>query len=464
MTNQKQDLYKTFEESFAKKATPEEKVEHALEFMKEVIAQEGNPRMKDFWDAKNLCIEAFKEKMNPVKRKVLWDQYTELTTEAKRLKAILDENSAFNVEQIELALQGLSKEIENREHATSKVKDLNLGKFLARNREAKEWNGWYKELFVLNALSAQLTGLRKEIIKTEMRIKHKNRLLEFVNSLSDIVFPLRRDLLQSLSDSFVLAVESFAAGRMKEDVSPFMLKDDIKSFQSVSKQISLTSTAFKKTREVLSKCWETVMEKEKGANEERSKLIEEQKEVVAALEEEITAFEESEKTKAACSELIKKVKDAKLERRTAKTLLDRLFVHEKAFKDAAKAAKEQKEKEKAEKLAKIIDALENAEGLDADGLSMLHTDVEQGLEELAVSETHRMRIHFLLQKVAADVYLANESYEKLADLTKDLKTSFQKLRKESGSSALDFERGIILSELLEDTRSLLDHIQAKQNA
>ena len=216
MTNQKQDLYKTFEESFAKKATPEEKVEHALEFMKEVIAQEGNPRMKDFWDAKNLCIEAFKEKMNPVKRKVLWDQYTELTTEAKRLKAILDENSAFNVEQIELALQGLSKEIENREHATSKVKDLNLGKFLARNREAKEWNGWYKELFVLNALSAQLTGLRKEIIKTEMRIKHKNRLLEFVNSLSDIVFPLRRDLLQSLSDSFVLAVESFAAGRMKE--------------------------------------------------------------------------------------------------------------------------------------------------------------------------------------------------------------------------------------------------------
>lgn len=465
MTNQKQDLYKTFEETFQQKQHSEEKVEHALEFMKEVLAQEGNPRMKDFWDAKNLCIEAFKEKMNPIKRKVLWDQYTELTGEAKRLKAILDENSAFNVEQIELALEGLAKEVQNKEEAVKRAPDLKLGKHLSRHRDAQNWQNWHKELFVLSALSTQLTGLRKEIIKTEMRIKHKNRLLDLVNTLSDVVFPQRRDLLQKLSDAFVFAVETFAATRMqKEDVSPFMLKDDIKSFQSVAKQISLTSPAFKKSREVLSKCWEVVMEKEKGASEEREKLIEEQKETVAALQEEISAFQEGERSAVACDALIKKVKNAQLERRSEKTLLDPLFSFQKEVKAQRKAEKQKQVQERAQKLDSLISSLESAEGLDHDALETLHKDVESGLEELAVSELHRLKIHFLMQKVAADVYMEHGLDEKLAQLSKELKTSFQKLRKESGASALDFERGIILSELMEDTRSLLERIQSRQNA
>ena len=65
--------------------------------------QPQSPHFKDFWEARRLCLPLFKENMNPKSRSLLWAEYIEISAEARKLKEILDEQSPFAVEQIELA-------------------------------------------------------------------------------------------------------------------------------------------------------------------------------------------------------------------------------------------------------------------------------------------------------------------------------------------------------------------------
>src|SRR5688572_21562172 len=94
-------------------ATEEEKISYGLQFMREAISQEGNPRFRDFWEARRVMLSHFKEYLNPAIRSKLWNEYVELTVEARRLKEIFEEQSAFSVEQIDLAIQSIVADLEN---------------------------------------------------------------------------------------------------------------------------------------------------------------------------------------------------------------------------------------------------------------------------------------------------------------------------------------------------------------
>jgi hypothetical protein len=102
-------------QTLSEQENPEEKLRLAIEFMKQSLAQEGTPRFKDFWDAKNICLPLFKEKLSQSIKEVFWAKYTELATEAKRLKEILEEQASFAMEQIELALKALACEVEQKD-------------------------------------------------------------------------------------------------------------------------------------------------------------------------------------------------------------------------------------------------------------------------------------------------------------------------------------------------------------
>lgn len=448
------NTFTEFEAAFTALSEPDEKASLALEFMKNVLSQKDAPKMKEFWDAKHLCMDAFKEKMNPVKRKVLWEQYIELTTEAKQLKVFLDEQSQFAVEQIELAITALQAEIGNMSIESSS--DLEASQHVQRLfPQFDALNKQHKELTLLNAFSVRLNALRKEVIKTDMRIKNKNGLLAQITACSDEVFPKRRELIAAVSDTLLLAVETFAAGRMKEDRPPFHLKDDIRQLQALAKQMPISSPVFKKTRTILSDCWEQLKSRSQEFAEKMAVQAEEQKAIIEELRPKIEAFAENPSSIKDGNQLMAELKDAKLARKIHKELSDLLTKGIGAIKSAKKAQEEKQEAARQEKLEKLFENLEGSSNLSKEELDQLEKTVDETLLSLAPTTLDRLRVeyHLLALKVEMALQADNNQHKEL--VRKQLRDKLQSYRKQAGSSVLDFEKGLVLSELIEKGKTLL---------
>src|SRR3989344_4016959 len=108
-------IFKEFLDSIQQLPTPEEKIAHGLKFMQSSISQEGSPRFREFWESRKKILPLFRENLGAVIRSKLWEQYVELTVEARRLKEILEEQSSFAIEQIDLAIQAIESDLVNFE-------------------------------------------------------------------------------------------------------------------------------------------------------------------------------------------------------------------------------------------------------------------------------------------------------------------------------------------------------------
>src|SRR3989344_8498985 len=161
-------LFKEFTEKLSSLPTPEEKIACGLTFMQSSISQEGSPRFREFWEARRIVLPFFKENLNPAIRSKLWNEYVELTVEARRLKEILEEQSAFAVEQIDLAITALEGDVQNFNDLLATVPDIVFSEqtptILAK---FEQYNRIQRELNLFNTLASRLNGLRKEVIKTD---------------------------------------------------------------------------------------------------------------------------------------------------------------------------------------------------------------------------------------------------------------------------------------------------------
>lgn len=461
MTSQEKSRFKEFESKCTEEKDPERKVQLCIDFMREVLSQGGAPRLKDFWDAKNLCIQAFKERMNPIKRKAFWDEYVELTTEAKRLKTILDEQSSFNLEQIELALQALGADIDSLSAAVEKIPPLELPNNVRRlMKDPKGLCEMHAELFVLNTLSARLNALRKEVINTDMRIKHKNVLLKSISESSDKVFPKRRDLIKTLSDQFLLVVEAFALGRMKDDVPPFHVKDEIRKLQQLSKQLSLSSPVFKKTRDILSECWDTVKKREKAFAEENALQAEEFTENFEKLKPKCEAFAGNPTTIEEGNTLMNELKSEKLSKHGYRALSDFVQTGIKILKQKRKEEREKKIAAEQERMQRLVDRLQSANELSVEEAKALESEIVQDLESMTISEVEKMKLDALLYEMKGETYLKMGANAELSQFKKFLREKLNEYRKGAGSSSLDFEKAMLFSELTDSCRRLLDRIES----
>ena len=77
----------------------EDKLKFVLEKMKEAVADEKSLNFKLFWEARHLSLQLFKENLHPAVRAKFWNDFVELSKEAKCLKAILDEQASFTIER-----------------------------------------------------------------------------------------------------------------------------------------------------------------------------------------------------------------------------------------------------------------------------------------------------------------------------------------------------------------------------
>ena len=89
----------------------EEKLEDVRLLYERGASPRGDSHFKGFWEVRKLCVPLFKEEMTPAVRTQLWEEYIELTREGRRLKNMLDEETAFAVEQIDLAITALEDEV-----------------------------------------------------------------------------------------------------------------------------------------------------------------------------------------------------------------------------------------------------------------------------------------------------------------------------------------------------------------
>jgi DNA repair exonuclease SbcCD ATPase subunit len=125
-------------------------------------------------------------------------------------------------------------------------------------------------LDLLNTLAARVNSFRKEVIRTEMRIRFKNKFFDRLSKAGDKIFPKRKELIRQISTEFLGDVKEFATKhcQAKKDISIFALQDEIKFLQILAKEMTLDTHAFTETRLELSKCWDFLKECDKERKKE----------------------------------------------------------------------------------------------------------------------------------------------------------------------------------------------------
>lgn len=477
----------------------DEKLHLAVDNMERYLSQGGTPLFKYFWELRKLSLEFFKENISPSVRSVLWPKYSNLSKEARRLKEIFDEQSAFAVEQIDIAVTALEDEINNFEESILSQPDVDLSfksKFLEKKKST--YNDIQKRLNLLNAYATRINNLRKELMKTDMRIKHKNKFFQRLSVTGDQVFPLRKELIKKISDQFLSDVEGFLAANFSGDYIKgpvYYLREEIKVLQSVAKLLTLNTHSFTSTRLRLSECWDKL----KVIDKERKKEFAEKKDVflknksevevkIQALSEKFKAGELS--TGAATKDLeniqayMRKVDLGRDEVKSLKTLMSEIreLIHGKKKEEEESRLKEERErlrikKEKLDALKHEIEAtLSNKGSLTVDEIQTKQNDLHEkvlhlkdvsGREKLDLERSLRQLKDILSEKQEeALLNLSDDDQETLKSLRevlsqrrerrKEIKEHYDTLRKASGSSGLDFEQAMLHNDQVNAEKERLD--------
>lgn len=480
----------------------EEKIRLVIEFMKSTLSFGKTPRFKDFWDAKKFILTLFKEKMNPLSRNQFWKEYTDLTLEAKRLKEILDEQSSFAIEQIERAIDVLDEDLKQFEKNIGKIKEIDFPENAYTLRESySEYRTTQKELGYLNTLASRLNALRKEVINTDMRIRFKNKILLKLSHIGDQVFPKRKELIKTQSDRFMTDVESFIQRYFISDNDTlsgpplYELREEIKAFQEMAKNLTVNTQAFQDSRKKLSGCWDKLRELDKERKKEHSLKKETYQENFEKISCRLKALKEQSQsiTLAQLQDeihvILSEMKEIELSRESVKNLKDQLFSIKREKEDEAqisrKKMQEEEETRKKNREMEIAAALDNwrKELSDDTDMEKRAQEFELAIQDLNLDEDESVPFEFLKEEFSDKLAERRESIllheeditdnllEKLEEALQNrlsereaVKKSLEKLRKEVGGSGLDFEKAMECRSRIDEFKSRLQKLtQAVDN-
>ncbi|MBM3206982.1 MAG: hypothetical protein FJZ57_00015 [Chlamydiae bacterium] len=478
----------------------EEKISSCIQFMKHSLADSIVPKFRDFWDARKYCLPLFKDQMAVKIRSELWQEYVDLSTEARRLKDVLDEQSAFAFEQIELAIQALIKDLEDYNSSLEAVVPVDIPTTCSTLLPSKDKYALIQSnLQLLNVFASRVNSLRKEVIRTEMRIKNKNKLFEKLSAAGDLVFPKRKSFIKEISEMFVADVDSFMSKYFHEDVQNtqplHVLREEIKSLQNIAKILTINAQSFTSTRLKLSQCWDMLKVWEK----ERKKEISHKKQVIRqnyeVVHSKIKEFEQfcldspsfSDATKQ-FEEVLAFMKTIELSFSEQKSLKDELFKARKPVWDKEKEKqieKELKEKEALNLKRKQVEDFKNSleslitshSSIELDDLIQKRQEMHEQMGSLTVSKSEKMLFEKLFKQLR-DVIderkseklmtLSDTDRQKLDDLVtlleerkvrrNEIRSQIESYRKILGGSGFDFEKAMMYRELIEAEKVSLDKV------
>lgn len=493
--------FDSFLNAFQNESNLDEKLQSAIQFMENSLAQGGTPHFRNFWEARRLCLPLFKENISSNLRTQLWNKYSELSKEARRLKDILDEQSAFAVEQIEIAVKALEEDIRTFDSQLERngfAEGFLFPQVLESKRESYE--SLQKQLNVLNVQASRINALRKELLKTEMRVRQKNKFFQRLSTAGDHVFPRRKELIKQVSSQFADDVNSFVKGHFQEylnhDPSLYALREEIKALQGLAKVLTLNTNAFTQTRMRLSECWDEIKVKEKERKKERAQLKVAFKQNAGEVYEKIKALkEEIESGALSIADSTKKIEEissfmraVELGREEVKDLKDHLQELRKQVHEKIKAEEEVKHQQENERNRQkrerykalkegVLNLIRQQEALDADRLMADRDNLANQIQESVLTKSEKLELERLLKplkdvitdkKEKALLDLSDndrETLQQLQDILKQRKTRRQEvknqleaLRKASGSSSLDFEKAMSYNAQINEEKERLDKI------
>lgn len=494
-------VFDTFAAELGKLDSPEAKLQHAITFMGATISQSTTPHFKSFWDARTLCLDFFKQNINPILRATLWAKYIELSKEARRVKEILEEQSAFASEQIDLAIQALENDIaRNSEVGESASSPLAIT-CAALQKKLPYYVQVQGELDLLNTQAARINGLRKELIKTEMRIRQKNRFFQRLSAAGDKVFPRRKDLIKELSNTFIEDVESFIRQNFNGEQGGealFELREQIKALQGAAKLLTLNTHSFTHTRLRLSECWDSIKEHEKERKKERAQQRTVFKQNFTEVQEKIRTFNEAfqaggvsigEATKQ-LDAIASFMREVDLGRDEVKDLREELQnarkpILDKQKEDEQQRIRQEEERDRARKQriqelhAECAALLAKVNELDADALTAERDALATKVTQASITKIEKQELERILKplrdiiaekKEQALLCLSDDDRQMLGQLKQllkekkerrqEIRTQIEVLRKACGSSGLDFEQSMRNNAQLEEERESLERINA----
>lgn len=462
----------------------ESKLQFAIDFMEASLAQGGTPHFKSFWEARNICLQIFKENIAPAVRMILWAKYNDLSKEARRLKEILDEQSAFAVEQIEIAVKALEDDIAAFEEHLEKMPKVDFGlKSMALEKTLGVYEKLQRELNLLNTQASRINAMRKELIRTEMRVRQKNKFFQRLSAAGDKVFPKRKELIKEVSQSFIGDVDTFINLHFKKenfDDSLFALREEIKTLQNMAKVLTLNTHSFTHTRMRLSECWDRIKNEDKERKKERAQMKSAFKQNFDECMQKIQEFNqhfqtenpspaEATKTLDELVVYIRGLEHGRDELRALRTevqaarkpILEKIQSHE-----AARLSQDQ-ERDKLRR-QKILDIklqaeelLKNSESLDADAIEAQRDVLNDLISSSAMGKADKQEIERQLKPLRDLISEKRESsllslsdndrqsLQQLKEVLKqrkerraEIKAQIDALRKTAGASGLDFEQAM----------------------
>jgi hypothetical protein len=476
----------------------ESKLKLTIDFMEQALSQEnGVPQFKNFWDARDICLKQFKEGLSHQAREIFWARYSELSREARRLKDILDEQSAFAVEQIEIAITALEQEIISIESQLKELPALNLE--IESVTIAPKWNhysGLQNELNLLNTYAARVNAMRKELIKTDMRVRHKNRFFQRLSQAGDKIFPRRKELIAIVSETFVSDVDAFVSAHFAQEMGEpaFQLRDEIKALQSIAKMLTLNTHAFTSTRLKLSQGWDKVKEVAKERKKVRAEIqaevrqnLEVQKsqidQITAQYNEGAISAEDAAKQLDQLNYELRRIKLGRDEVKYIKDLMRDARTPIQAKIDAAAREREQelrqqeqKRREKFEEFkGQVAHFMESTVTLDADAINQKAEELRQQLQNGNFTKNEKREVELMFKPLNDIVQEKREqammnlsdddqkAFQQLREILaqrqqrrSEIKKQLETLRKEAGNSGLDFEQAMAFKEQITLEKERLD--------
>ena len=480
--------------------TPEEKIALGLQFMRGSISQEGTPRFREFWEARRDLLPLFKQNLNPAIRSKLWNEYVELTVEARRLKEILEEQSSFAMEQIDLAIQAIEHDIANFDQILETVPPLSLpSEARSIQPKAAAYNQIQRELNLLNTLASRLNGLRKEIIKTEMRIRFKTKFFKRLSELGDRIFPKRKQLIEQIGAEFEHDIDSFVEkhfqGQEVVGAPYYALREEIKALQGLAKLITLNTNVFTKTRLKLSECWDKIKVLEKAHKQEflqKKQVWSDNRVVIEAKIEELKKKVQEMDLKqldAAIDEIQKEMRAVELGKDDVRLLREAfsslrapfLEQEEKRRKEIEQAERDklQQKKDKTISLKERLAQLPKDTERGADELAFEFEQIRHEIDELSLSKYELQQFDRLMRPVKDAIAERKESallnlsddqrnaLEQLREVLQqrklrrqEIKDQLEAYRKMLGGSSLDIEKAMSVREQIGLEKERLEKVNA----
>jgi len=354
-----------------------------------------------------------------------------------------------------------------------------------------------QELGLLNAHAARINALRKELIKTGMRVRDKNAFFDRLSKVGDRVFPRRKELIKEVSHAFIEDVDSFVKAASKElpevdKLAPY--RQEIQALQAFAKELTLNTPAFSNTRKKLSSCWDQIKTLEKEKKQEWAKqqvVLQENAQIFQTQIEELSKkYGEQEIDDA---ELLKQLELISTEMRKTELGRKEVITLKKAITEARRPitektkAEEQKrrderraqERAREEKIQAVKAEIETfpsqISSLSFEESVAKVDELKAKIKQLSVPSKVEAKLMHLLQpiedmldvkKEQALLEAGGDAHEQRQNLREilnqrlkkreEIKGKLQSLRKESGSSRLDFAQAMTNSTQMQEEKDRLE--------